>query len=253
MGPRVIKIGGAALSDGVWLDAFAHEVARSESPQIVVHGGGPEITALSERLGVPVSWSGGRRVTSAEALDVASMVLNGRSNKRIVAALVTAGADAIGLSGEDGGLVTARLAEDGALGHVGEVVGVRAQLLCYLLAQNIVPVVSPVSRGPDGNALNVNADEVAAAVAIAVGARELLFVTDVDGVRANGAVRPSLDAAEALDLIARDEAKNGMAVKLRAALGALDRGVSAVRIGRPEAVSRPELGTRVCRNVEVLV
>jgi acetylglutamate kinase len=253
MKPRVIKIGGAALSDGAWLNAFSREVARNGAPQIVVHGGGPDISALSERLGVAVSWSGGRRVTSAEALDVASMVLNGRANKRVVAALVTAGADAIGLSGEDGGLVTAKLAEGGALGHVGEVVAVRAQLLCHLLEQGIVPVVSPVSRGPDGNALNVNADEVAAGIAIAVGASELLFVTDVDGVRANGEVRAELDAGEALDLIARAEAKDGMAVKLRAALDALDRGVAAVRIGKPEAVSRPELGTRVRRNAEVLV
>jgi acetylglutamate kinase len=251
--PRVIKIGGSALSDAAWLAAFGREVARSASPQIVVHGGGPEITALSERLGVPVAWSGGRRVTSAEALDVASMVLNGRSNKRIVAALVSAGADAVGLSGEDGGLVTARLAQGGALGHVGEVVGVRADLLGILLAQGLVPVLSPVSRGPAGAALNVNADEVAAAVAIAVRASELLFVTDVEGVRAGGSVRAELDAAEALDLIARDEAKDGMAVKLRAALDALDRGVAAVRIGKPEAVSRPELGTRMRRDVEVLV
>jgi acetylglutamate kinase len=249
----VIKIGGAALSDAGWLGTFAEEVVRSSSPLIVVHGGGPEITALSERLGVPVSWSGGRRVTCAEALDVASMVLNGRSNKRIVSALVGAGADAVGLSGEDGGLVTARQVEGGALGHVGEVVGVRADLLGYLMACGIVPVLSPVSRGPDGGALNVNADEVAAAVAAAVGASELLFVTDVDGVRAGGAVRAELGAAEALDLIARAEVKDGMAVKLRAGLDALDRGVSAVRIGTPEAVSRPELGTRMHRDVEVLV
>jgi acetylglutamate kinase len=130
---------------------------------------------------------------------------------------------------------------------------VRADLLGYLMACGIVPVLSPVSRGPDGGALNVNADEVAAAVAAAVGASELLFVTDVDGVRAGGAVRAELGAAEALDLIARAEVKDGMAVKLRAGLDALDRGVSAVRIGTPEAVSRPELGTRMHRDVEVLV
>jgi acetylglutamate kinase len=131
-------------------------------------------------------------------------------------------------------------------------VSVRAQLLRYLLAQDIVPVVSPLSRGPDGNALNVNADEVAAAIAIALGASELLFVTDVEGVRAHGAVRRALAAAEAHELIARAEAKDGMAVKLRAALDALDRGVAAVRIGRPEAVSRRELGTRLHRELEVL-
>ena len=99
----------------------------------------------------------------------------------------------------------------------------------------------------------MNADEVASAVAVAVQASELLFVTDVEGVRAHGVVRTTLDAAQALELVASAEAKDGMAVKLRAALDALDRGVAAVRIGKPEAVSRPELGTRLHRELEVLV
>jgi acetylglutamate kinase len=252
MPPRVIKIGGAALSDGGWLEGFARAVAASDSPLIVVHGGGPEISALSDRLGVAVTWSGGRRVTSPEALDIASMVLNGRSNKRIVAALVDGGVDALGVSGEDGGLVTADIAEGGALGRVGVVTSVRAELLEWLLARGIVPVVSPISRGPDGQPLNVNADEVAAAVAVAVQATELLFVTDVDGVRAAGRVVGSLGALEASELIARNEAKDGMAVKLRAALDALERGVPAVRIGRSEVLTRPEQGTRLLPDLEVL-
>lgn len=251
--PRVIKIGGAALSDAQWLDGFAREVAASPSSLVVVHGGGPEITALSDRLGVSVAWSGGRRVTSPEALDVASMVLNGRTNKRIVAALVGAGVEALGLSGEDGGLVTAALAEAGALGRVGEVTGVRAELLHYLLARGIVPVLSPISRGPGGSPLNVNADEVAAAVAVAVQATELLFVTDVTGVRARGRTYSELGTAEAAELMARNEAKDGMAVKLRAALDALSRGVAAVRIGGPETLTHGDHGTWLRRDLEVLV
>ena len=252
MTPRVIKIGGAALSDGGWLSGFAREVAASDAPLVIVHGGGPDITALSDRLGVDVTWSGGRRVTSPEALDVASMVLNGKSNKRIVAALLNGGVDALGVSGEDGGLVTAALAEGGTLGRVGVVTSVRAELLQWLLARGLVPVVSPISRGPDGEPLNVNADEVAAAVAVAVQATELLFVTDVDGVRAAGRVCETLSALEASELIARAEAKDGMAVKLRAALDALERGVAAVRIGRSEAVTRPDRGTWLRPDLEVL-
>jgi acetylglutamate kinase len=248
----VIKIGGAALSSGGWLAGFAGEVAASDSPLVIVHGGGPEISALSDRLGVGATWSGGRRVTSPEALDVASMVLNGRSNKRIVSALVSGGVDAVGLSGEDGGLVTAELAEGGALGRVGVVTSVRAELLHWLLGRGLVPVVSPISRGPDGEPLNVNADEVAAAVAVAVQATELLFVTDVDGVRAGGRVLAALGAAEAGELIASNEAKDGMAVKLRAALDALGRGVPAVRIGRSETLTRPDHGTWLRADQEVL-
>jgi acetylglutamate kinase len=242
----VVKIGGSALTDAAWLEAFAGAVAHADRPPIVVHGGGPDITALSERLGVGVSWSSGRRVTTAEALDVASMVLSGRLNKRIVAALLSAGADAVGLSGEDGGLVRAVPAQGGALGRVGRVVGVRAKLLEMFLSHGIVPVVSPISRGEDGGALNVNSDEVAGAVAAAAGSPELLYVTDVEGVRdSTGVLRAELAADEVRALIATGAAHGGMAVKLEAALLALEAGVDTVRIGRVETLTDAAAGTRV--------
>jgi acetylglutamate kinase len=243
---RVVKIGGAALTDAAWLDAFAAQVARAATPLVIVHGGGPAINELSDRLGIPVKWSGGRRVTTAAALDVASMVLSGRLNKRIVGRLVGAGADALGMSGEDGGLVSAEVAQGGALGLVGQVVGVRVELLERLVSQGMVPVLSPICRGENGEPLNVNADEVAAAVAVAVRAPELLFVTDVAGVRDGaGVMRAELEAQEARALIAADAAKGGMAVKLEAALTALSMGVGVVRIGQVSALTAESSVTRI--------
>lgn len=246
MNVRVVKIGGAALADPAWLASFGAGAAAASTPLVVVHGGGPEISALSERLGVSVAWSNGRRVTPPDALDVASMVLNGRVNKRIVAALLGAGADALGLSGEDGGLIAADMAEGGALGLVGRVAAVRSELLEWLLARGLIPVIAPISRGPSGEALNVNADEVAAAVAIALGASELVFVTDVAGVRdASGAITGSLSVDRAETLLECGVAAGGMAVKLRAALDALRRGVAQVRIGNVGVLQQPGAGTVV--------
>jgi acetylglutamate kinase len=184
-------------------------------------------------------------------LDVVSMVLNGRVNKRIVRALRRAGVDAIGLSGEDGGLIEAGLAEGGTIGRVGAIRGVRAALLAWTEERGLVPVIAPVSAGPDGDALNVNADEAAAAVAVAAGADELLFVTDVDGVLDAGVVRSELSAAEAASLIATGVATGGMALKLRAAMRAIETGVRRVRIGNPAALADESAGTRIQRRSEV--
>ncbi len=245
MSVTVVKIGGAALGDARWLTSFAAAAARARAPLVVVHGGGPEISALSERLGVGVEWVNGKRITPPAALDVASMALNGRVNPRLVSALISAGADAVGLSGEDGGLIVADLASGGALGRVGRVESVRAELLGWLLGRGIIPVIAPVSRGPAGAPLNVNADEVAAAVAVALGARELLFVTDVEGVRdAGGVTCAALSVEHASELLTTGIAADGMAVKLRAALDALTSGVERVRIGDVAAL-HGESGTLV--------
>ena len=243
MNVRVVKIGGAALMDSVWLRQLAFTAFGSTEPLVIVHGGGPEITALSEQLGIEVEWSNGKRVTPPAALDAASMVLNGRMNKRIVNALLNAGVDALGLSGEDGGLVVGDLIEDGALGRVGKVASVRTELIEWLLGRGLVPVISPISRGSDGEPLNINADEVAAAIASELGAAELVFLTDVAGVLEDGAVRPSLDAAEAEAMLSNGVATGGMAVKLRAALAALSTGVAKVRIGDFSVLSESTAGT----------
>jgi acetylglutamate kinase len=249
---RVIKIGGAALSDASWLRGMAEAVAHAAGRVAIVHGGGPEISALSERIGVPVVWQGGRRITPPEALDVASMVLSGRLNKRIVAALLDAGADALGLSGEDGGLVLGALAQGGSLGRVGVVERVRAELLEWLMARGMVPVISPIARGPDGLPLNINADEVATAVAKALSATELLFITDVAGVADASGVRRELTVTEAAELVGTGVARDGMALKVGTALAALESGVASVRIGRSDIVVDPDAGTRIRREAEVL-
>ncbi len=247
---QVIKIGGAALADSAWLSQFALQ-ARAGGPRVIVHGGGPEVSALSARLGIEVVWNQGRRVTSEAALDVASMVLSGLINKRIVRALGSAGVYAIGLSGEDAMLISAVVAQNGALGRVGEVTSVRTELLLQLMAAGLVPVISPISLAPDGGALNVNADEVATAVAQALRAEELLFLTDVPAVRDGGGDRAVLDVTEARDLVATQVATGGMAVKVTAAVAALEAGVAHVRVGSLAMMNDATAGTLIRREEAV--
>ena len=252
MNVRVVKIGGAALADAVWLSDFAAHAAKSKGALVVVHGGGPDINEMSTRLGLSYTWSNGRRVTTPELMEVVGMVLTGRVNKRIVSALVDAGVDALGVSGLDAALLSADLAEDGALGRVGRVRRVRTDLIEWMTSRGVVPVLSPVSRGPDGEAVNVNADEVAGAVAAALGASELLFLTDVAGVLEDREVVRSLSVPEARALIDTRTATGGMALKLSAATDALRLGVPVVRIGRFETLVDGEAGTRVRPETEVL-
>lgn len=230
---QVIKIGGAALNDAQWLERFAEATAvpTAGATRVLVHGGGPEITALAAQLGLTTEWHEGRRITSAALLDVTAMVLTGRINKRIVRALQLQGVDALGMSGEDGALIEGRLTAEGMLGRVGDVVKVRTPLLRTMLDAGLLPVVSPVSLGSDGSALNINADEVATSIAANMKADELLFLTDVEGVRIDGARVEALTVGEAQNLIAREIATGGMAVKLRAAILALQAGVNRVRVG----------------------
>jgi len=248
--PRVVKVGGSVLADAAWLAAFAREVRASASPLVVVHGGGPEINQLAERLGVEFTWVNGRRATSPEALDAAEMVLSGRINKRLVTVLLDAGVDAVGLSGVDGRLVTARVRDGGALGLVGEVVAVRPEVPRALLAAGVTPVLSPISRGVAGGRLNVNADEVATSVAVALGASELIYLTDVPAVRDGETELAAITAQAAGTLVALGKATGGMAVKLESARAALAGGVPCVRIGPLSTLTDPEAGTAVRAEVE---
>jgi len=253
LAPRVVKVGGSVLSDEAWLAAFAGEVRAAASmgpPLVVVHGGGPEINRLAEQLGVEFTWVDGRRATSPEVLDAAQMVLSGRINKRLVSALLDAGVDAVGLSGVDGALVTARVRDGGALGLVGRLAAVRPAPARALLAAGITPVVSPISRGEAGGMLNVNADEVATGVALALGATELLYLTDVPAVRDGERELASISAAQAGALVAEGKATGGMAVKLEAARTALAGGVPCVRIGPLSVLTDPEAGTAVRPEME---
>ncbi len=244
---RVVKIGGNELDRPEWLATCARALKPLE-PLVVVHGGGQAVSTLSRRLDLPVERRGGVRVTTAAVAEVVELVLAGPANRVVVAALREAELDAIGLSGVDGGLLTARPATGaaGGLGHVGEIAAVRASLLESLLLAGLTPVIAPVAPGPEGGLpFNVNADAAAAAVAGALGAAELLFISDVPGVQLDGVVQPSLAPGEIETLIELGAATDGMAVKLRAAAAALRDGVRAVRIGDVRLLGHPSAGTRI--------
>jgi acetylglutamate kinase len=212
---------------------------------VLVHGGGREVSQLQRALGEEPEWRDGLRVTTPLALRAVRMVLSGSVNKRWVSALLDAGVDALGVSGEDAGLLQGRLSHQGALGRTGELVSVRTELLHAWLAQGLAPVVSPVSRGEDGGGLNVNADDAAAAVASTLGAAELLFVSDVPGVRRAGEWLAGIGEEQAEALAASGEASGGMLPKLRAAFAAAQSGVAAVRIGDVEMLTDATAGTRM--------
>ena len=243
-GITVLKVGGNEVDDAAWLARFADAVGKRIGRTVLVHGGGREVTALQRALGAEPEWRDGLRVTTPEAMRAVAMVLSGIVNKRIAAALVTAGVDAVGVSGEDGALLRARVSRGGTMGRTGEVEAVRIALLHAWLEQGLLPVVSPVSRGPDGGPLNVNADDAAAEIAAALGAEALLFVSNVPGVLEDEKVIEEVAADAVEGLIARGTASGGMAPKLRAAARAAEK-VGAVRIGGPEMLWDTAAGTRV--------
>ncbi len=240
----VVKVGGNEVEDAGWVRRLADAVAARGGAVVLVHGGGREVSALQRVLGAEPEWREGLRVTTDEAMRAVSMVLSGLVNKRIVAALVGAGVDAVGISGEDGGLLRAEPTHGGAMGRTGTVARVRGELLREWMARGIVPVVSPVSRGPDGGPLNVNADDAAAAVATALWAEELLLVSNIPGVLHGDAVLAAVDGDEVERLIASGVASGGMTPKLRAAARAATA-AERVRIGGLEMLTDPTAGTRV--------
>lgn len=243
---RVVKIGGNELDQPAWVAKCAHAL-KGIGPTVVVHGGGEAVSTWSRRLGLPVEKRDGLRVTTPEIAQVVEMVLGGPMNRLLVSALRAAGLDAIGLSGVDGGLLTAQPLQNGELGEVGEIVNVRASLLQSLLLAGLTPVVAPVapSLTAPSRPLNVNADQAAAAIAAALDAHELLFVSDVPGVTIDGVTQPTLAAGEIAPLIDLGVATGGMAAKLRAAAHALEAGVRAVRIGDLDMLEHATAGTRL--------
>lgn len=233
----VLKVGGNEIDDPQFLDGFARAVAAMQETPVVVHGGGKEIADLQLKFGLTPRFVEGLRVTDDTSLAIAEMVLSGRVNKRIVAALIAAGADAIGLSGVDRALVRVEKMQHpaGDLGRVGKVVSVRGDVVRDFITRRIVPVISPISLGDDG-AYNVNADSVACAIAAALNADAVVFVTNVAGVMQDARVIPSLTAHEAEALIKTQVIKGGMIPKVRAALEAVAGGAKAARITNLEGL-----------------
>lgn len=239
---RVLKIGGRAQNDPNLASAVHN--AAAENGIVVVHGGGDEVSALQRRMGMTPKFHGGRRVTTTDDLAIVRMVLSGSANKRLVAAFVGAGVRAVGISGEDDGLLTARATARETLGEVGEPSRVETALLELLVDAGYVPVVSPLARDAEtGGTLNVNGDDAAAEIAIAMRASELLLVADVPGVMTSGTVIAELDVERAVALIEDGTAREGMAAKLQAARRAVERGVARVRIGNLAAVQSATAGT----------
>lgn len=241
---RVLKVGGRAQEDPALVGALAAAWRAGPGALCVVHGGAVEIDRLQRALGATPRFVGGRRVTSPEDIDTVRMALSGSANKRMVSALCALGIPAVGVSGEDAAMLRA-VPFDDALGRVGRPHSVRTDLVRLLLGGGFLPVIAPLAAGAEGEAgaLNVNGDDAAAAIAAALGAAELVFVTDVDGVRRDGVTLDSLDAAGARAVLASGAAEGGMAVKVASALSALAGGTARVRIGGTATIMDASAGT----------
>ncbi len=246
----VVKLGGTTLAEQRQVLAEVAQVARRR-PIVVVHGGGKRMTEWLDRLGVQTHFQNGLRVTDPAALEVAAAVLRGVVNSELVAALRDAGCDAVGLSGVDGGLLIGQRLPD--VGLVATVTGLRRDLLDSLLVAGQVPVVAPLARDELGVVCNVNADDAAAGIAAGLGARQLVLMTDVDGIRDPAGKRlDTITPAEAEAMIADGTIGGGMVPKVRAALAALaweDAEAIIADGSAPDALVRaltdPRFGTRV--------
>ena len=232
----VVKFGGNAMVDDQLASQFAEDVVLMHSVGIrpvVVHGGGPQIGALMDRLGIQSEFRDGLRVTDAETLDVARMVLVGKVNRDIVSSINRHGSLAVGLSGEDAGLIRAA-ARNPELGFVGDVESVNPAIIERLLAEDLIPVVSTIGADLSGQAYNINADTVAAAVAGALGAERLLYLTDVEGLLAD--IGDPLSRISRIDLsglaalIDNGAISGGMIPKVQACVDAVEAGVGSAHM-----------------------
>jgi len=264
----VIKYGGAAMQEADLKAAFARDITLLQYlgiHPVVVHGGGPQVSQMLAKLGVPTRFVEGMRVTDETTMDVVEMVLAGKINKEIVNLINAAGGAAVGLSGKDGLLLKAQKLEfyrprDDEppeiidIGLVGEVTEVNTELIRTLQAQHFIPVIAPVGVGDQGETYNINADLVAGALAAALGAAKLILLTDVPGVldRAGNLVS-SLTRRQAVILIEEGAIAGGMLPKVKCCLEALDGGVAKAHIldGRTlhavllEIFTDPGVGTEI--------
>lgn len=265
----VIKYGGNAMVDDELKRAFAADVVflrRVGLKPVVVHGGGPQISSMLKRLGISSEFRGGLRVTTQEAMDVVRMVLVGQVGRELVGLINAHAPFAVGMSGEDGGLLRAKrrglMVDDELvdLGLVGDVDSVDPTSVLDLIDAGRIPVIATVAPGPDGQVYNVNADTAASALAVALGARRLVMLTDVAGLYANypdeDSIITSLSTAEVRDLM--PQVQSGMVPKLEGCLRAVESGVKAATIidGRVlhclllEIFTNDGIGTMVTNDVD---
>jgi len=264
----VIKYGGHAMEAAELRDGFAQDVVLLKAVGInpvVVHGGGPQISQLIERLGLKSSFVRGMRVTDAATMEAVEMVLQ-RLNKEIVALISRNGGRAVGLSGKDGELIVARKLEmtvkdeSGAaakvdVGLVGEVGEVNPQVLRTLETAGFIPVIAPIGLGRDGQTYNINADVAAGEIAAALGADKLILLTDVEGVKdSDGRLLSTLTARQARDLIASGAISDGMIPKVECCVAALKAGVAKTHVidGRSQHAVLLEIFTQAGVGTEVV-
>ena len=232
----VVKLGGNAIVDDDVLRTFATDIVMLRSVglrPVVVHGGGPQIGELLGRLGKETTFIDGLRVTDDETLDVARMVLVGKVGRNVVGHINRHGAYAVGMSGEDGGLLRAKV-RDPRLGYVGDIVSVSPNIVQRLLAEDMIPVVSSIGVGEDGHALNINADTVAGALGGALGAEKVVFLTDVPGLMGDVDDPATLVArATVHDLeagIAEGRISGGMVPKVLSCIEAVRAGAASAHL-----------------------
>ncbi len=230
----VIKIGGAALDDKEVVSRFAKAIPglrREGHKLVIVHGGGAALSRTLKQLGCETTFVNGLRVTDSQTRDVAMMVLAGQLNKQLVAAIGEAGQPAIGMCGGDLRMVLASKKKHPDLGYVGEVCSVDASWIERFWDAGVVPVISSLALGFDGEYYNVNADQMASAFAIACGAHALVYLTDVAGVKdADGSVLRWLEVNAIAEMVEAATVSGGMLPKLEACTSALKKGVTRVRI-----------------------
>ena len=229
----VIKLGGHAMTSDEAMDSFARDVVLMRQVGInpvIVHGGGPMINALLDKLEIKSEFVNGKRVTDAATMEVVEMVLSGTVNKRIVQAINKQGGRAVGLSGKDANLVVCDPA-DPALGLVGNPSDINPEVIRTLFENDLIPVIAPLGAGRNGETFNINGDTVAGAIAGALNADRLLLLTDVSGVKnADGDVLTEMNSDQIREMTASGVIAGGMIPKTETALDALEEGVKAVVI-----------------------
>ena len=240
---RVYKVGGPALEDPKLVASLAKEIGEFSGDIALVHGGGRQVERLLEQLGIESKFIDGRRETSPAAMEIVEMVLTGSMNPALASGLSRAGVPAVGISGRSGNLIHAALVP--GLGRVGSPDRVDPRILEALWAAKLIPVISPVSAGPSGEAVNVNADEAAQWIARVITAQTLIFLSDVDGVILDGAAVTHLNETQVNERTGDGAIHGGMAMKVRMALDAARSGIPVVIIAGRARLSDGFPGTQI--------
>ncbi|MGL4799760.1 MAG: acetylglutamate kinase [Cellulosilyticaceae bacterium] len=235
----VVKYGGSAMLDPQINSTIVQDIVLMKLVglrPIIVHGGGPEINSMLQKVGIESSFIDGLRVTTKETVEVVEMVLAGKVNKNIVSMIHTEGGKAVGITGKDGGLLQAKkMNKNGKdLGYVGEIVEVNTEIINTLIDNSFIPIISPIGTDKEGNTYNINADYAAVAIAAALKAQKLVFLTDVEGVLKDkddsSSLISYLSKAEALRYIEDGTIAGGMIPKVECCIEAIDQGVKMVHI-----------------------